>query len=457
MGETLLKSSSKSPDPWQVNQRTLQQKWAYVWKNELYTDVIFKVGETQEVISCHRIILIINSPVFETMLSNRWSKGSTCTSATEEKQPHTEILLPEESPELFKIFLEFMYTGAVNLEPKEADPIISVLLLGKKYLCPALVDKCTDLLKESLSLDNVMQIYQAADMLDNEELQKTVERYMLDNAGPLIESGEFKNLTKKDLMKLLSSDELNVAEIELFNAVYEWAEMECERQNMDKSKQVAEVLNDILPLIRFPSMSTEEFSCFVVTKNVLPLEDTVNVFRFLTTPPEKREQFESSLNLKFNPRKRNLSYFLYNLQRLKGHGYDFGRQFQNICFQADRSIRLVSVGFFRAIEQDATLDVTVKIQNFELTEIFAEIVESGAKCPRGQDVFHVHFKQPVKILKDRFYTISYMLKGKETFYKTVGQSVIVANCGSEGKVTFTFREALRDTDMDQLPELCFRF
>lgn len=452
MGETLLKSSSSSVnvDPWQLAQRSLQQKWSYVWKNELYTDVTLKVGDSQETISCHRIILIINSPVFETMLSSRWSKGCGSTKDT------TEILLPEETTDLFKIFLEFMYTGNVSLDVKEADPIISVLLLGKKYLCPGLVDKCTELLKESLSLQNVMQIYQAADMLDNEELQKTVERYMLDNASPLIESGEFKKLTKKDLMKLLSSDELNVAEIELFNAVYNWAEVECERTGLEAG-QVAKVLNDILPLIRFPSMSTEDFSCFVVTKNVLPLEDTVNVFRFLTTPPEKRDQFESTLNLKFNPRKRNLSYFLYNLQRLKGHGYDFGRQFQNICFQADRSIRLVSVGFFRAIEANAGLDVVVKIQNFELTETFAEIVENGVKCGSGQDVFHVSFKQPVKILKDRFYTISYMLKGKETFYKTVGQSVIVANCGSEGKVTFTFREALRDTDMDQLPELCFRF
>lgn len=450
MGETLLKSSSVNIEPWQLQQRTIQQKWSYVWKNELYTDVIFKVGEKQEILSCHRIVLIINSPVFETMLSHRWSKG------TSSSKDQTEILLPEENVEQFKIFLEFMYTGNVNLEPKEADPIICVLLLGKKYLCPTLVDKCTDLLKESLSLQNVMQIYQAADMLDNEELQKTVERYMLDNAGPLIESGEFKKLTKKDLMKLLSSDELNVAEIELFNAVYEWAQLECTRQGLELS-EVAKVLDGILPLIRFPSMSTEDFSCFVVTKNVLPLEDTVNVFRFLTTPPEKREQVESTLNLKFNPRKRNLSYFLYNLQRLKGHGYDFGRQWQNICFQADRSIRLVSVGFFRAIEANATLDVGVKIQNFELTEIFAEISENGVKCAAGQDVFHVQFKQPVKILKDRFYTISYMLKGKETFYKTVGQSVIVANCGSEGKVTFTFREALRDTDMDQLPELCFRF
>lgn len=449
MGETLLRSSTVNVEPWQLQQHSIKQKWSYVWKNELYTDVIFKIGPNEDTISTHRIILILNSPVFETMLSQRWS-GGTGT------KDHVELTLPEENTDQFKIFLEFMYTGEVNLAPKEADPIIAVLLLGKKYLCPPLVDKCTDLLKESLSLQNVMQIYQAADMLDNEELHKTVERYMLDNAGPLIESGEFKKLTKKDLKKLLSSDELNVAEIEVFNAVYEWGELECERSDLNLT-EIPKVLDDILPLIRFPSMSTEDFSCQVVTKNVLPLEDTVNVFRFLTTPPEKREQVESSLNLKFNPRKRNLSYFLYNLQRLKGHGYDFGRQWQNICFQADRSIRLVSVGFFRAIEANATLDICVRLQNFELTETFAEISENGVKCPSAQDVFHVHFKQPVKILKDRFYTISYMLKGKETFYKTVGQSVIVANCGSEGKVTFTFREAVRDTDMDQLPELCFRF
>lgn len=444
MGEVLLRSSSENSEPWQGSIKNLKDKWLYVWQNGLFTDVNFKVGSVQEIISCHKILLILHSPVFETMLSLRWSDPKETN--------QLEIQLPEEEPEIFKILLEFVYTGAISTT--EIDQVVSTLLLGKKYLCTHLIEKCIELLKDSLSVTNVMQIYQVAEMLDEVELKKTSEDYILHNANSLLLSGEINKMNKTDLCKMLESDELNVVEIDLFNAVYSWGKSECLRVNTDPNNpsDIVEILRDLLPFIRFTNMNPEDFSCQIVPKNILPLEDTVTIFRYLTTPQEKKPD----IDMKFNTTKRSLSYFVYNLRRLKGHGFDYGLKWQNFCFKTDRDVRIISLGFFRAIEPDAVLEVGIRIQNVDLTEIFAEITQQNIKVPVGEDVFHVKFKQPIKITKETLYTISYVIRGKETFYKPASESSIKANCGSEGSVMFKFTNALNDTDLDQVPEICFR-
>lgn len=49
--------------------------------------------------------------------------------------------------------------------------------------------------------------------------------------------------------------------------------------NPDDSSFMYDVLKDVIPLIRFTNMSPEDFSLQVVPKNILPLEDTVTIFR----------------------------------------------------------------------------------------------------------------------------------------------------------------------------------
>jgi len=447
MGDSLLPQSTT---PWQTSIKNTKDKWLHVWHNNLFTDITLQVGPGETSFHCHRILLIMHSPVFETMLSHRWNDSSSSKCQT------SEVSLPDEQVEIFKLFLEFIYTGTVNVT--DVDLLVSLLLLGKKYLCTSLIDKCIESLKDSLSVSNVMNIYQASEMLDEYELHKATEDYILHNASTLISAGEISKMNRTDLCKLLKNDELNVSEIILFNAVYSWGKSECTRMGLDSSdnNNICEVLKDVIQLIRFTNMSAEDFSCQVVPKSILPLEDTVTIFRFLTTPQDKRSEVQPELDLKFNTTKRSLSYFVYNLRRLKGHGYDFGSKWQNFCFQTDRNVKIISLGFFRAVQQDAVLEVKMKIGSQDMNEIYAEGGEDHGRTTNGEDVFHVKFKQPVLITKDLVHTISYNIKGCETFYKPSAETVIVANCGAEGKVTFKFTEALNDSDLDQVPEICFR-
>lgn len=62
---------------WQTGLSTLERQ-AYMFDNQLYTDVLFEVGpeggEARHV-SAHKYVLISNSPVFEAMLCGRMREG----------------------------------------------------------------------------------------------------------------------------------------------------------------------------------------------------------------------------------------------------------------------------------------------------------------------------------------------------------------------------------------------
>ncbi|OXA56667.1 BTB/POZ domain-containing protein 2 [Folsomia candida] len=268
--KAINRTTSATLEPWQVVLSKSTDRWLYVWNNKLFTDVAFSVGFDEEVIECHKILLVLHSPVFETMFGQRWQS----------KEIHMQtISLPDEEMEIFKFFLEFVYTGSFSTS--DIDKLISVLVLGKKYMCNQLIKKCIEQLTDALTVQNVMQIYQVAELMDEPDLNKATEEYILHNANSLFTSGKITKINKTDLGKILKNDELNVAEIDLFNAVYSWGRGECLKMNgnPDDSSFMYDVLKDVIPLIRFTNMSPEDFSLQVVPKNILPLEDTVTIFR----------------------------------------------------------------------------------------------------------------------------------------------------------------------------------
>lgn len=298
MGE-IIPSARKVENPWQIQIKSLDEKWAHVFQNELYTDTVLIVGGEEDeppvTVPCHKVILIINSPVFESMLSSRWSrsgsgKGTDDVASVSEdgmSKIKDEINLPEDNPVLIKLLVSCFYNG----KPSTVEDALELLLLAKKYICPHVVTKCIQFLRSSSNEGNIVQIYQTAFLVDEVDLLKHAENYILSKACHLVRLGEFSHFNYTQLKYFLSHDDLNVDEVDLFNAVYRWGQLECTRNELDpnKAENISNTLEHIFPLIRFPCMSLEDFTVHVVSKNVLPLEQTVQVYKFLTTPVTKRK------------------------------------------------------------------------------------------------------------------------------------------------------------------------
>ncbi len=73
------------------------------------------------------------------------------------------------------------------------------------------------------------------------------------------------------LTKLISRESLYCEEWEIFEAVLRWSNVEVARLGLQAS-EVAELMKDFLPIIRFTAMSLEDFIIHVTKSNILSLE-----------------------------------------------------------------------------------------------------------------------------------------------------------------------------------------
>jgi hypothetical protein len=92
----------------------------------------------------------------------------------------------------------------------------------------------------------------------------------------------------------LKSDKLCIDEIDLFKGVLRWAVCECKRQNLsDSLENKKKILDDILPLIRFPCMEMQELATFVSPTQLLPAPQLLELFTYVGGKGNKK-------NLKVN-------------------------------------------------------------------------------------------------------------------------------------------------------------
>jgi len=57
---------------------------------------------------------------------------------------------------------------------------------------------------------------------------------------------------------------------------------------------MSDILEQLVPLIRFPTMTTSEFATFVVPLNILTDTETCNVYKYFTCPERPEKWFETA-------------------------------------------------------------------------------------------------------------------------------------------------------------------
>jgi hypothetical protein len=89
---------------------------------------------------------------------------------------------------------------------------------------------------------------------------------------------ELSTVSKSALKLWLQSDRLNCTEIALFRCVLTWAEVHCGEDTTPEAR--AEMLKDVLSLIRFPRMELAE-AAEVNAAEVLPMDQMLELYKFL--------------------------------------------------------------------------------------------------------------------------------------------------------------------------------
>ena len=249
--------ASKYHDDWQSSKKTVLQRNAYMFDNELMSDVAFTCGESHRIFHAHKYVLATSSAVFFAMFHG------------EIPPKEFPICIEDAEEESFNAFLRFLYTddGEITVEN-----VTGVLYLAKKYLISSLAEKCCEILEAAIEPENVFAVLEPVTQFDEKELEEKSWNIVSNETQKCLNSEAFCNIGLHTLNALLEKERLAVTEVGLFKAVLKWTDNECARQgiNIEEDKTARRrILGDSVYEIRFPAMSQEDIVKYVSPTGIL--------------------------------------------------------------------------------------------------------------------------------------------------------------------------------------------
>ncbi|XP_054708117.1 speckle-type POZ protein-like [Uloborus diversus] len=162
------------------------------FENGKFSDVTLRVGE--ENFQCHKAILSTHSKVFEAMFDN------------DMKESHDEaVYLADLDVDVAKAMLLYMYTRRTEGLPEHK--VLDLYVAADRYMLPELKEKCREFVLKHLSVDNVCEVAEVADLHSDDILAESVERFISSNLRKVLVSEKWNmRLCEKPYLyaKLLS-------------------------------------------------------------------------------------------------------------------------------------------------------------------------------------------------------------------------------------------------------------
>ena len=278
--------SLSGEDNW-TTRCTIRERCKFMFNKELLSDVKFVVrdyergSESMKKIPAHKFLLAISSPVFHAMFYGELAEKKDSIDISD--CDHKSLL------ELFR----FIYSDEVTLN---ADNVMQVLYLAKKYMLPSLADKCKTFLGENLDASNVFHVLPAAQKYEEKDLEDHCWEVIDKQTEEAVKSDGFVTIKKPMLKELVERDSLNVKEVELFKAVDCWATKECKKQGLKAEGSLKRrILGEpIVKAIRFPVMKEKEFAEVVLDSEILTARESFDMVKYFNSVLKVPEGFSES-------------------------------------------------------------------------------------------------------------------------------------------------------------------
>ncbi|EXX72058.1 uncharacterized protein OCT59_029133 [Rhizophagus irregularis] len=252
----------------------LSQNYIEVLDDDEYYDITIEAGEDPNVkiFHAHMIVLCYRSPFLRrTLASNRKNDDGSLT----------HIKFPKISPENFHVIIKYIYGGVISLE--EQEPLENFnILVAADHLC---LQELIDYLQEYLIENNSQWIKQNFDLVNRVSfqsnsllnLQQYCSDFMAKSPEKVFKSLDFTLLPENSLVTLIRRDDLQLKEVEVWNYVLKWGRAQNKTLTSETSetseisedpkdwtdndfKSMEKTLQNCFPLIRFFSLSSEEFA-----------------------------------------------------------------------------------------------------------------------------------------------------------------------------------------------------
>ncbi|CAL8364580.1 BTB/POZ domain-containing protein 1 isoform X3 [Gadus morhua] len=405
---------------WQATKSSLKERFAFLFNNELLSDVRFVVGKGRQAqrIPAHKFVLAAGSAVFDAMFNG----GMATTSA--------EIELPDVEPAAFLSLLRFLYSDEIHIGP---ETVMTTLYTAKKYAVPALEGHCVEFLTKHLRADNAFMLLTQARLFDEPQLASLCLDTIDKSTADAVNAEGFTDIDLDTLCAVLERDTLGIRESRLFGAVVRWSEAECFRQQLPiTAENKQKVLGKALTLIRFPLMTVEEFAAGPAQSGILFDREVVNLFLHFTVNPKPRVEYNDRPRCSLRGKECSISRF----QQVESR-WGYSGTSDRIRFNVNRRISVVGFGLYGSIHGPNDYQVNIQIIESDKSQTLGQN-DTGFSCDGTASTFRVMFKEPVEILPNVSYTACATLKGPDSHYGTKGLKKVSHESGPGPKTTFFF-------------------
>ena len=387
---------------WQTARGTIRERCEAIFNQELLSDVKFVARDSRggsKTIPAHKFMLAISSPVFFAMF---YGKAAEMKDSVEICDCEYESLL-----ELFR----FIYSDRANLD---ADNVMQLLYLSKKYMLPTLAEKCSAFLKENLNAINVFHILPDAQKYGEKDLMNHCWKMIETRTEEAVKSDSFVTVERSVLEELVEKNSLNIKEVELFKAVDCWAEKECEKQGLVAEGSVKRrVLGErVVQGIRFPLMGQTEFADIVLDSEILTPRETNRLVKY----------FSSVLNVPLGfleARRAGGKHVVSRFRSLRRGWHYYSPSPQSILFYVDKSIHLHAIHLFGSdnSEYSVTLEVFDHSSGVSVGMQKRNFFSQQIQCKKGDHQgFDIVFEPPIAIKEKTRYHVRAYIFGSPSWY-----------------------------------------
>ncbi|XP_013780294.1 BTB/POZ domain-containing protein 6-like [Limulus polyphemus] len=259
---------------WQMDSKKVLHRTSSLLQNKSFTDVTFIVGPTtaSKKYVGHKVLLAMTSPVFESMFYGDMADKAKV------------IRVADIAPIGFENLLRYAYTDALNLETVE-DAMLTATA-AKKYLLPHLLRECFNYIEKNVSHTTVCQVLEFALNLEAHHLVFQCLNIIDRQSYHVLTSSNFPQISLTILETIVQRKHLNIhTEITLYNALFQWAQEEAKRRNIEPTiDNLRTVMDTTLPYIRFLAMTAEDFTKGPAKAGLLSKEECFHIFMNLAVP-----------------------------------------------------------------------------------------------------------------------------------------------------------------------------
>ena len=318
------------------------------------------------------------------------------------------------------------------------DNVIALLYSAKKYSVTSLVEKCCAFLQTGISPDNVCTILEQAQLFDESKLQDRCFDMIYSHSEEVFNASDIINLCFQCFKTVLESPRLQIGEEIIYTTSMKWSEEQCRRQNLevDHANQ-RQVLGDILFFIRFPIMSPLFFTEIVSTGNILTADEKVAIYQQYTV---KSGAFTEACKFVNKTRINTNISSIRRFPDVAGSKFDFwvnDNTVDAISFSCTRDITLTGIIMFRPYES-GIVHGCVSVYD-EHNDLIARKAGIELDYELNSQTKDIKLRPPLKLTKNKWYTIAQQMMGSNTHLGQNGQKQI-----SESTVVVTFRKSPMD-------------